>query len=170
MNANSPPLQQQQPDPRLHPTNHRPMVVVPSSPSNDRNVYQNYQHPGFNQAPQFHPQLPTPPQHVPFPSQPIVQPQNPWIPNPSFSFDEADDAEIKPVIRRELPVDYRLLLLSLADQYIGEARSIGALVAYGQDGGNLERYYKLMSTGMGCLETILKKVIESFDSLKRRTG
>ena len=83
----------------------------------------------------------------------IPQPRTP-IPN----LDGTDDLPVKPVITKDLPVDYRLLLLSLADQYIEEARSLGALIAHNQAGADAARYYKLMATGMGCYEAILKKV------------
>lgn len=62
----------------------------------------------------------------------------------------------KQVISRELPVDYRMLLLALADQYISAARSLSIQIAYQQSGR--EQYQKLMATGLGCMEQVLKKV------------
>lgn len=69
---------------------------------------------------------------------------------------------VKPVITKDLPVDYRLLLLSLADQYIGEARSMGSGLVRNGAGADSNRYYKLMATGMGCYESVLKKVSTRF--------
>jgi hypothetical protein len=63
----------------------------------------------------------------------------------------------KPVITPDLPVDYRLLLLQLSDQYITEARSLTGACAYDQEDADPERYFELMGAGMTCLATVLKQ-------------
>lgn len=54
------------------------------------------------------------------------------------------------------PLDYQLLLLSLAEDYFNAAHGQGSLVALAEREMELERYYKLIATGLGCLETVLK--------------
>lgn len=75
----------------------------------------------------------------------------------------------KSVITPDLPVDYRILLLSLSDYYITEARSVATLIAHNQRGADTGMYYKLMATGIGCLEAVLKKVrvLERKDGLHK---
>ncbi|KAF2179111.1 hypothetical protein K469DRAFT_674812 [Zopfia rhizophila CBS 207.26] len=58
---------------------------------------------------------------------------------------------------RALPVDQSVLLLSMADEYVAAARGMGPLAAMAQREADLNRYYKLMATGLGCMETILKR-------------
>ncbi|KAJ5233419.1 uncharacterized protein N7469_005185 [Penicillium citrinum] len=54
------------------------------------------------------------------------------------------------------PVDYQVLLLSLADEYLNAAHSHGTTMALSTQRGEVEEYYKLISTGLGCLEAVLK--------------
>ncbi|KAL9116534.1 MAG: hypothetical protein Q9187_006939 [Circinaria calcarea] len=54
------------------------------------------------------------------------------------------------------PIDYQLLLLSLAEDYLAAAHGGGSIVALLQREGQLDEYYKLVSTGLGCLEAVLK--------------
>lgn len=54
------------------------------------------------------------------------------------------------------PMDYQVLLLSLADDYINAAHSHGTMVALQRQEMNVEEYYKLLATGLGCLEAVLK--------------
>ncbi len=53
-------------------------------------------------------------------------------------------------------VDYQLLLLSLAEEYIAAAHGLGSVVALTGRSKETEKYYKLMATGMGCMEAALK--------------
>lgn len=64
----------------------------------------------------------------------------------------------KSVITPDLPVDYRLLLLSLSDQYISQARGMASLITHNRPDADSEVYYRLISTGIICLETVLNKV------------
>lgn len=67
------------------------------------------------------------------------------------------------------PLDYQLLLLSLAEDYFAAAHSISSLVVSLHENTEMWRYYKLIATGLGCLEAVLKvsttdsAVSEAFD-------
>ncbi len=87
-------------------------------------------------------------QHTP--SRP--KPQLPPTPSPAVPV----HARATSVISGDCPVDYRILLLSLADQYIAEARSLSTVLLQEQRADETDRYYKLMALGLGCLETVLK--------------
>jgi hypothetical protein len=57
---------------------------------------------------------------------------------------------------RKPPVDYQVLLLALADEYFTAAHSHGTTIAISNNKIGLEEYYKLVATGLGCLEAVLK--------------
>jgi len=69
---------------------------------------------------------------------------------------EAEDARRKRLKLSEPPLDYQVLLLSLAEDYFNAAHGQGSLVALAQRGMEMESYYKLVATGLSCLETVLK--------------
>lgn len=54
------------------------------------------------------------------------------------------------------PLDYQLLLLSLAEDYFAAAHGQGSMVALARREVEMEKYYKLIATGLGCLEAVLK--------------
>lgn len=54
------------------------------------------------------------------------------------------------------PVDYQVLLLSLADEYLNAAHLHGTQTALLSNEADTETYYKLVATGLGCLEAVLK--------------
>lgn len=60
-------------------------------------------------------------------------------------------------ITPDLPVDYRLLLLSLADQYINQARAMSNHLVQEQPEVTRDQYYKLMAAAFSCYETVLSK-------------
>jgi len=60
------------------------------------------------------------------------------------------------------PVDYQVLLLSLADEYLNAAHRQGTQTALLSHPADVEEYYKLVSTGLGCLEAVLKVSYSSF--------
>lgn len=49
------------------------------------------------------------------------------------------------------------MLLSAADEYIAAARGMGSMIARQKRSGDVQQYYKLMSTAMGCMYAVLKK-------------
>jgi hypothetical protein len=55
----------------------------------------------------------------------------------------------------EPPLDYQPLLLSLADEYLAAAHSHGMLVALSRREVSADQYYKLVATGLGCIESVL---------------
>lgn len=62
----------------------------------------------------------------------------------------AHDASLIP------PVDYQMLLISLADEYFTAAHARGPVTALAQQQAEIHTYYKLVATGLGCLEAVLK--------------
>ncbi|PYI10828.1 hypothetical protein BO78DRAFT_403876 [Aspergillus sclerotiicarbonarius CBS 121057] len=54
------------------------------------------------------------------------------------------------------PIDYQVLLLAMADEYLNTAHSHGTLVALLRREMEMDEYYKLVATGLGCLEAVLK--------------
>ncbi|PGH04713.1 hypothetical protein GX51_03380 [Blastomyces parvus] len=53
-------------------------------------------------------------------------------------------------------IDYHVLLLSLADEYIDAAHSQGTALAVAREEAETDEYYKLIATGLACLEVVLK--------------
>jgi hypothetical protein len=59
------------------------------------------------------------------------------------------------------PIDYQVLLLAMADEYLNVAHSNGTMVALLRREMEVEEYYKLVATGLGCLEAVLKVGVNS---------
>ncbi|GAB1197361.1 hypothetical protein APSETT444_006654 [Aspergillus pseudonomiae] len=53
-------------------------------------------------------------------------------------------------------IDYQVLLLAMADEYLNAAHNNGTMVALLKQELEVEEYYKLVATGLGCLEAVLK--------------
>ncbi|KAL4801379.1 cohesin loading factor-domain-containing protein [Aspergillus unguis] len=53
-------------------------------------------------------------------------------------------------------IDYQVLLLAMADEYLNAAHSQGTTVALLRREMELEEYYRLVATGLGCLEAVMK--------------
>lgn len=58
--------------------------------------------------------------------------------------------------KQEPPVDYQILLLALAEEYISNARSLSQLIVRTRQEAETQRYYKLLATGLGCIDSVLK--------------
>jgi hypothetical protein len=56
----------------------------------------------------------------------------------------------------EPPLDYQLLLLSLADEYLAAAHGHGMRVALAKREASADQYYKLVAAGLGCIESVLQ--------------
>lgn len=54
------------------------------------------------------------------------------------------------------PVDYQVLLLALADEYLNAAHARGTSISMATSETDVDGYYKLVATGLGCLEAVLK--------------
>ena len=94
---------------------------------------------------------PRPPQtvQVVIPS-PRQMPANANVKAPHGSVDPARPAPQFP------PLDYQLLLLSLAEDYFTAAHDESSMVALGRRQSDIQAYYKLVANGLGCLEAVLK--------------
>ncbi|KAL8802892.1 MAG: hypothetical protein Q9182_003508 [Xanthomendoza sp. 2 TL-2023] len=55
------------------------------------------------------------------------------------------------------PIDYQLLLLSLAEDYLAAAHGQGSLRALAEREFEMQQYYKLVVTALSCLEVVLKR-------------
>lgn len=62
-----------------------------------------------------------------------------------------------PMAPQPPPIDYQTLLLSLAEDYLAAAHAEGSLKALREREIDTRRYYKLIATGLGCLETLLNR-------------
>lgn len=62
---------------------------------------------------------------------------------------------------KKLPVDFQLLLLTLADEYLDAAHSQGTTLAVSGQREELEQYFKLVATALGCLEAVLMTKVRS---------
>ena len=60
-------------------------------------------------------------------------------------------------LQKALPADLSVMLLSAADEYIAAARGMGSMIVRDKRALDLQMYYKLMSTAMGCMDTVLKE-------------
>ncbi|KAI9793368.1 MAG: hypothetical protein M1816_000260 [Peltula sp. TS41687] len=54
-------------------------------------------------------------------------------------------------------VDHQVLLLALAEEYLQAAHKLGSITASQRRDVDLKRYYKLIATGLGCLECLLQR-------------
>ncbi|EKG21021.1 Cohesin loading factor [Macrophomina phaseolina MS6] len=137
-----------------------PVVMIPQRAPQQHMMHQQQQvqpyppqppqYPSQHSSPPFQPPRPQPPYHsrpasvaVPQsgspPRQPTVQVQ---IPRPGPS--------------SPAPIDKEQLLLSLADEYVAAAHAMGSSVALSRRQSDENKYYKLMSTALGCMEAALK--------------
>ena len=63
---------------------------------------------------------------------------------------------IPPSLYLTPPLDYQLLLLSLAEEYFAAAYGYGSIADIARRENEMQTYYKMMATGLGCLEAVLK--------------
>lgn len=96
--------------------------------------------------------------HLPRPRQSVqvVIPSPRQTPSHSSVRSPARPANIPAIIPSQPPLDYEILLLALADDYFQAAYSGGYLVALRRRESDARAYYKLIATGLGCLEAVLK--------------
>lgn len=90
---------------------------------------------------------------IPAPSPEVQQNMRQTTPKKQLPRQNGQQASQKP---GQPPIDYQVLLLSLADEYINAAHSHGTMAALSRGEMDMEEYYKLLSTGLGCLEAVLK--------------
>lgn len=94
------------------------------------------------------------PQQQSFPAQAAALPPTPTSVNANAHMPTGPDTQ--GLASATPPVDYQLLLLSLAEDYFAAAHGQGSMVALARREVEMEKYYKLIATGLGCLETVLK--------------
>lgn len=151
--------------PASAPTNNQPPPATPSKSQSHYNVPTPSQSTANIQPPQ---PVTSPPQVQPpsTPSRPIPQVLVP-APSPEVQQKIQQQTPRKQTQRRpkqpskkssKPPIDYQILLLSLADEYLSAAHSQGTMVALERREMELGEYYKLVATGLGCLEAVLKVI------------
>ncbi|KAL8781728.1 MAG: hypothetical protein Q9194_000232 [Teloschistes cf. exilis] len=87
------------------------------------------------------------------PRQPPLQSSQRVAPSPAVQPAPVTPAHAVP----QLPsIDYQLLLLSLADEYIAAARSQGSLASIEHD-TKIQQCYKLLAAGLSCMEILIKQ-------------
>ncbi|KAI4763290.1 hypothetical protein E4T52_04674 [Aureobasidium sp. EXF-3400] len=57
---------------------------------------------------------------------------------------------------RESAIDLQPVLLGLADQYISKAHGMSPYLARNPQEADIDQYYRLISAGLGCMESVLK--------------
>ncbi|KAH8821552.1 cohesin loading factor-domain-containing protein [Xylogone sp. PMI_703] len=144
----------------LLPGNYSPATLYPPAPPQYQIQQPQYSH--SVQPPSIQPyqqqlQHPPPPSPSPLPQtyNPMpqhVNPQHITRPPPETTL-QTPSAAREPT---EPPLDYPMILISLAEEYFDAAHDIGASVALSMEQGDIEEYQKLIATGLGCLETVLK--------------
>ena len=121
------------------------------------NAYQaNFQHdprtPHVNGASQHRQAIP--PRQTPQKAFPVAIPPQ----SPSSSNSKVNAAT--PIIVQPTPaspsLDYQLLLLSLAEEYFAAAYGLGSMADIVRRETKMQEYYKLIATGLGCLEAVLR--------------
>jgi hypothetical protein len=55
-------------------------------------------------------------------------------------------------------IDKAMLLVSLADEYFEAAHALGPAVSLSMTKVDIESYESLIATGLGCLDTVLKRM------------
>ena len=82
------------------------------------------------------------------------------IPPPSSSTNTSKGYTGSPNVPQPAPatpsLDYQLLLLSLAEEYFAAAYGHGSMADIVRRETEMEEYYKLIATGLGCLEAVLR--------------
>ena len=102
----------------------------------------------LQQYPLPQPYLPPQQQQV----QQTIEPQRISAPMPKSS------AHINLPKTAESEIDRPLLLISLAEEYFDAAHKLAPSVSLSMTEPNVEAYEQLIATGLGCLDTALKKV------------
>lgn len=85
---------------------------------------------------------------TPIPSKPVT-PQQPVPVTPTATVSGRSS-------QSDLPVDYQVLLLALADEYINKAHGMSAMLVRSMQDADLEQYQKLIAAGLGCIESVLR--------------
>ncbi|KKZ63252.1 hypothetical protein EMCG_02457 [[Emmonsia] crescens] len=134
-----PPRSQSQTQPHSYPPPHYMYPIIPPQPAPHQHRSVNAVHQRNTPVPKLQPKKSQSLKHMRSKS-PVKMPQPQQHPA----------APGKPAI------DYHVLLLSLADEYIDAAHSQGTALAVAREETETDEYYKLIATGLACLEAVLK--------------
>lgn len=74
----------------------------------------------------------------------------------SNGYSNSQNMPLPPPPYQTPPVDYQLLLLSLAEEYFAAAYGYGSMADITRRETEMQSYYKMLATGLGCLEAVLK--------------
>ena len=90
-----------------------------------------------------------------------VAPLLPQVTPQSIQLLQPEEVQIPPITRsvqdaEPPPLDYQVLLLALADEYLDAAHGQGMVVALAQREAQMRQYYQLVAAGLGCLESLLQ--------------
>ncbi|KAL8855187.1 MAG: hypothetical protein Q9221_000093 [Calogaya cf. arnoldii] len=156
-NYNGVPLYQTAPQPPGYLPSHRvqplPSYVAPASVHHERRPGLQYQTPLPPRSSGVAVVIPSP-QTQRTTSTPIIASQHRQNTQISSSAKSNAPTRLPPQLP---PVDYQLLLLSLAEDYLAAAHGQGSLKALVDREINMRQYYKLVATGLSCLEVVLKR-------------
>lgn len=110
------------------------------------------------QAMPISPKIPYPPGNfVPPGSVPSTASAQKMTSNTSIPASSVKQQPVQKPVEKTNPaadVDYQVLLLALADEYLNTAHRRGSLLALSKNEAELEEYYSLVATGLGCLEAV----------------
>ena len=145
-----------------YPQYHNPTTKPTPTANGIAPVYGNVYHANFQHDPrrtpvttEFQHRQPIPPQQVPQRAYAVsIPPHSPSV-NPSKVY--VDRQDIPQGSQSIPPLDYQLLLLSLAEEYFAAAYGHGSITDILHRENEMQNYYKLIATGLGCLEAVLKR-------------
>ena len=104
---------------------------------------------------EFQHRQPVPQQQIPQRAYAVsIPPQPPFVDPSKLYIDRQSTAQSS---HSAPPLDYQLLLLSLAEEYFAAAYGHGSITDILHRENEMQNYYKLIATGLGCLEAVLKR-------------
>jgi hypothetical protein len=103
----------------------------------------------------YQPQNPQTPQHH-YPVDPRVAQQH--IESPSIPAINQNYSQMSPVKPTAPPLDYPLLVISLAEEYFAAAHELAPSVVVSMTAENVHEYHKLITMGLECLSIALKQL------------
>ena len=129
------------------------------APVNGNTYHATFQHDSINAAVTAESQhrLPVPQQQIPQRAYAVSIPPQPAFVDPSKLY--VDRQSTTQLVHSAPPLDYQLLLLSLAEEYFAAAYGHGSITDILHRGNEMQNYYKLIATGLGCLEAVMKRYI-----------
>ena len=104
---------------------------------------------------EFQHRQPVPQQQIPQRAYAVsIPPQSPFVDPGKLYIDRQSTTQS---FHSAPPLDYQFLLLSLAEEYFAAAYGHGSITDILHRENEMQNYYKLIATGLGCLEAVLKR-------------